>query len=502
MIIYNFGYWWEWENAQKVTFDGENKQIIINPNVNTIDVKIDMYSAWKEWVLQYDNSKWLPAFRSVGGDQTGENQYAPSYFFLINNWKVIATNISCVVQMNLYSDDGLSPFVITNAAITNRASDVPIIKSEVEKRLEYGDKIYYDENSIYTGIAYPNGTIAQPINNITDAIEIAKLYNIRKFYVLSDVNILTTGNILEKYSIFADSENLTVNIVDNNYINNLNWYGFIINANFGGGSNNLNDCIILNALNISGQIKNSQINGTIKVYDNLVSVNCYSGVAGSLTPTWDMNSGVTTKLSIRSYSGGIELINCDTDDSKTTIELIAGQVKLTPTCSNGYIDIRGVGYITNNSSGSTIKTSGFVSEFPLSSEDIDNLAGLTTLTGITAQLTSIENEVIITSENVMLLTGMTENISNNIVNVNDTLSGITNDINDLSYDIKLILGLSQQNYRLSDHIYDGQKLTSVKINLYNNADDCDNEINSFATYQMNASYDTLGLLIDYKVIKL
>lgn len=363
MLIYNFGDWTEWLVPQKVTFLPDLKLISIHPGTTQIDVQVDLYSAWKEWIRYYDNSKWAAAFTTFGGDPTGVNQFAPRYFFLTNGWKVHVSNMSVVVQTNLYSDDGLSPFVIENAAVTNRASDVPIIKSEIEQRLEYGDRVYYDENSIYSGTAYPNGTIVQPVNNTADAISIANLYNIKNFYCLSDVNINDSGNIFENYTIIADRENLTVSISDGNYLNNMEWNGFIINSYFGGGENKFVDCIIINALDVSGQMKSCQMNGTTRVWDNLVTSLCYSGVAGSSTPVFDMNEFRNTRLSIRSYSGGVQLLWSNFTGDTATIELIAGQIKIEPSCTAGYIDLRGVGYITDNSSGATVKTTGFIDSF-------------------------------------------------------------------------------------------------------------------------------------------
>ena len=41
----------------------------------------------------------------------------------------------------------------------------------------------------------------------------------------------------------------------------------------------------------------------------------------------------------------------------------------------------------------------------------------------------------------------------------------------------------------------------TKISIFYNATDCNNNLNAFASYSMNAAYDTNGLLIDYKVTK-
>jgi len=69
-----------------------------------------------------------------------------------------------------------------------------------------------------------------------------------------------------------------------------------------------------------------------------------------------------------------------------------------------------------------------------------------------------------------------------------------------------VLGLSQENYRLFDTVYVTigvrQCLTSGKIRIYQNADDCNNDINPIAEYQITASYNANGLMTSYKVVKL
>lgn len=360
MLTYFFGDWTEWLEPQKFLFIPEEKIIQLHSGYTDIDVQIDLYSAWKEWIRYYDNSKWEAAFRTFGGDPTGENQFAPRYFFLINGWKVKVANQSAVFQLNLYTEDGSSPFIIENAAVTNRASDVPVIQSSLEERLNYGDVVYYDETSNYVGTDYPNGTIAQPVNNVYDAVVIASKYNIHKFVSLSDLFLPgIIGESFEDYSIIAGKENLSA-FLYGNYYNNMEWVNFNIDGNFSGGTNTFKDCIITNALDVSGEFVNCQLQGTTRIQDSVVFANCYSGVAGASTPIFDMNENRSTRLSIRAYSGGVELRNCNFSGDTTTIELIAGQVKLKDTCTAGYIDIRGVGYLTDQSSGSTVKTSGFI----------------------------------------------------------------------------------------------------------------------------------------------
>jgi hypothetical protein len=110
----------------KVTFDGLTKLITVNAGVTTIDVAIDVYSAWKQWVLV--NPGWDAAFRTVGGDYIGPNQKIPTYFFLINNWKVVVDNLNVNFSYNLYSDDYVNPIQITNSSVYVNNSNVPYVE--------------------------------------------------------------------------------------------------------------------------------------------------------------------------------------------------------------------------------------------------------------------------------------------------------------------------------------------------------------------------------------
>jgi hypothetical protein len=105
----------DWLLYHKVTFDGPNRLIIINPGQPAISVKEDIYSSWKEWARLRDNSRFLPAIRTTGGDPINEIQFTGDTYFLINNWRIFisdATEISGVI----YSDNFPTPFVTAENA--------------------------------------------------------------------------------------------------------------------------------------------------------------------------------------------------------------------------------------------------------------------------------------------------------------------------------------------------------------------------------------------------
>lgn len=99
----------------KVTFDGDNKLIIVNNGITTIDIKTDVYSDWKEWIVLSDNSKYPQVISVIGGDEISPSIFLGATFFLENGWKIrpYEGNHTLTVSGNLYTRDGSSPFVST-----------------------------------------------------------------------------------------------------------------------------------------------------------------------------------------------------------------------------------------------------------------------------------------------------------------------------------------------------------------------------------------------------
>lgn len=116
--------WDYWELRHKVTFDGDNKLIIINAGETNIDVGQDIYSDWKEWlredeadagdpVHRYDHASYLSAIRTIGGDPTSGGDFAGDIYFTINGWQILIDNGEVVnFTGSIFSDDFTSPFVV------------------------------------------------------------------------------------------------------------------------------------------------------------------------------------------------------------------------------------------------------------------------------------------------------------------------------------------------------------------------------------------------------
>lgn len=102
-MLFN-GDWGHWELGHKVTFDPALRHIIANPGVTNLDIKIDVYSAWKEWVSVGQNSAYPSAARADGGAPI-PGGFTGATFFLINEWKLLVNLTEVRINGVLFSDD-------------------------------------------------------------------------------------------------------------------------------------------------------------------------------------------------------------------------------------------------------------------------------------------------------------------------------------------------------------------------------------------------------------
>jgi hypothetical protein len=223
--------------------------------------------------------------------------------------------------------------------------------------IEYGsfqNAITIDQTNGTAGQAYPIGTVQYPVNNLTDAKFIAQLrgldsFNIRGNFVFGASDI-TDGFTYQGQSAFKTSITLTEAATITNCI--------FIDATISGfldGGNSVINCTIKGLNYVDGRVERCELGvGDIVLNGTSASfIDCYSGVAGggvNQTPIIDMGGG-PTDLIIRNYSGGLELQNSTTGFSNVSIDLNSGRVIFDSTISAGAFIVRGVGSVTDNSTG-------------------------------------------------------------------------------------------------------------------------------------------------------
>ena len=137
-------------------FNGTNKIITLTTGTTTVSVR-DIYSRFVDWYLTDDNSKYLPAFKTVGGDDIDPTQGTkiPIYSFLENGWRIRPQEANHTLVINdgiLLVNGGGDPFLNTNGAYTvrinyqqpvqaisfstNGASSTTLTKEEVREEMD------------------------------------------------------------------------------------------------------------------------------------------------------------------------------------------------------------------------------------------------------------------------------------------------------------------------------------------------------------------------------
>ena len=106
------------------TFDGPTKVITLTTGTVSVSVR-DIWSRWVDWFLTSDNSKYLPAFVNVGGNDIdiSAGTKIPIYAFLMNGWKIKpqeASHTLTVADGILLVNGGGDPFNNTTGAYVVR----------------------------------------------------------------------------------------------------------------------------------------------------------------------------------------------------------------------------------------------------------------------------------------------------------------------------------------------------------------------------------------------
>lgn len=133
----NFGNWQFWSiydpgnglfGNQKVVFDGYKKIIYVVEGVTEINVKDDVYSAWKEWIIgNVENPNgvvWPEAVSAIGGEPLNDTLNVGSTFFLENGWRIqpfaSKTPYILTVDGNIYTREaGGNPFLFAEGVSVN-----------------------------------------------------------------------------------------------------------------------------------------------------------------------------------------------------------------------------------------------------------------------------------------------------------------------------------------------------------------------------------------------
>lgn len=369
------------------TFDGINKLIILGEGTTSLSIR-ELYSEWVDWVALSDNSKYLPAFRTVGGDSISSTKELGITFFMINDWKIrpYEGNHRLLVEGNVYTDPyGSSIFVPTlgnyNIVIettVSNLSDSSLAQMPEIEYASYNGGVTIDTVNGIDSSVYPYGTPLHPCKTLANSYAIRMARGFKKIYLISDLTL--TGipdGVLDNLHIIGTTGNRTHTlIIDNVLATNCIAENLNVTGNFKPGSTTkANNCNIYDATNVQVQATKCTIQGGTYSYTELdgcslqgeiklVNNGILSGIdivfEGDET-TIDMQGYNNCTVSLNISSGYFKLLNSRTG-CLAEFNLRGGEIELDNTCTGGYFYAEGYGTLFGNPEtlGMTVKANHLV----------------------------------------------------------------------------------------------------------------------------------------------
>jgi hypothetical protein len=210
---------------------------------------------------------------------------------------------------------------------------------------------------------YVDGVADNPVSTIAAARTIADALGLKRFQVASGSSFALAQSYAGyefygvDYAVDLNGQSMSGSVIEGGDIagndsgsnaDSLHLHDCMIN------SNTLGLIHVLRSEMTGAHVLRSEMTGALVLAEagHYVFDQCFSGVAGVLTPSIDVGAALgDTDISIRHYSGGFEFRNLG--QAGTDIVSIEGdgQVKLAASCVGGTVAIRGSMNLTDSSGG-------------------------------------------------------------------------------------------------------------------------------------------------------
>jgi hypothetical protein len=198
----------------------------------------------------------------------------------------------------------------------------------------------------FSGTVFPTGTLQRPVNNISDAMAIAKRAGMNDLFIIGDLTLYEGDDVanmtISGISSLASSLTIQSNVNTNNTtIKDLKFIGYLDNTSI------VRECYIFTTIFNYGFMDRCGFteetvvlrpNGAIQLID------CISSVAGYNTPTFDLSgedgANQDHNLMVRGWIGGIRIKNRK-GSNPISIDMASGHVIIDSSCTGDPIYIRG-----------------------------------------------------------------------------------------------------------------------------------------------------------------
>jgi hypothetical protein len=216
-----------------------------------------------------------------------------------------------------------------------------------------GEVCVSPSNGGQSGTTVPIGTRSTPVDNLADAKIIADREGLHQIRILESMTIANV-DFQGSYRFVTDSPATTLITIDPSAnLQNCDFEFCFVTGELD-GNNIYRQCLLGDINFTNGFVFQCSLFGTITLNPDalLGMIDCYSNtLAGQPNPKIDFNG--SGQLLLRNYAGVIELLNHtdDSNDGDVCIDMASGVVIVQPSCTAGFMPVRGIARVDDFSTG-------------------------------------------------------------------------------------------------------------------------------------------------------
>jgi len=344
-----------------ITIASPSVEITIQDLVDTCrDLEDEMYNLAYDRLISAAGKEPLGGGVSVGITATLNNAQLSFEARPGPSWVLCTISGGNLVAIDENSDE-IDPRSPTAFVTIDRTSSSSATLSDLNslQAASFGGGVAVSTGSPYSGISFPVGTRAAPVNNTTDAVSVADSRGLKTFFVVDD---LTLSAVDFSSGYIFQGDNPIISRIDIEAGANVEDCEFL-SATIDGvldNNNNVRSCIVESLTHLNGFIIDSGLKDTVTLDGNIEAhiVGCHT--ADIATPPIIDMGGSGQSLIMNNYSGAFTLQNKTGVGDTAIIDLSSGSVTIDNTVTAGSVVLRGVGEWANEdtySGGATITNS-------------------------------------------------------------------------------------------------------------------------------------------------
>lgn len=251
------------------------------------------------------------------------------------------------------ANSNVADVVNVNQVSVRSQNSAGLISSMLIEYASYQDCVTVDVTSPWIGTLHPIGTNQRPVNNMLDAILIAKSRGFQTLRLLSSMN---STSDLSDYIVVGISRSVSLNMLSHTCQRGCRFRNLTITGQMCGQICSFDECDLHNLSNVQGTISNGTLAGIITLTgSNTNVVDCSSGRTVDYGRTIiDMDTN-PKNLQIRRFSGGLILRNFTFPDNRVVLDFAPGALEIDSSCTAGTIVVHGEATIIDNGGPNLIR---------------------------------------------------------------------------------------------------------------------------------------------------